>query len=184
MPALPTGEAWNLHWLRAGETMLETSKRKNLCWVMRVSTPGMASWSPWWPHTHTPPQVQLPCAIGGLGRTASAAVHLPELDGSTVQSHCYKQSHSSWEGMRSSIILFSILLCTITVAPSILLSSMLRSFMALPCYPVDDFTRVLWSGLLMTAIHPCLPMPLQCTHSGKFHLGQRSQSGSPWTKYG
>lgn len=44
---------------------------------------------------HTPPQVQLPCAIGGLGRTASGAVHLPELDGSTAQSHCYKQCHSS-----------------------------------------------------------------------------------------
>lgn len=108
----------------------------------------------------TPPQVQLPCAIGGLGRTASGAVHLPELDGSTAQSHCYKQSHSSWEGVRSSIILLSILLYPITVAPSISLSSMLRSFMALPCYPVDDFTRVLWSGLLMTAIHPCLLMPM------------------------
>ena len=68
----------------------------------------------------TPPlPAQPPCAVGGFGRTASGAVQLPELDRSTNQSYLhFKQSHISWEGVRSSITLFSILFYPITVAPS------------------------------------------------------------------
>lgn len=80
----------------------------------------------------TPTRVQLPSAIGGLGKSTTGGVQLPELGGNTVESHCqFKQSHTSW-GVMSPIILFSIHLYPITVAPSVSLSSTFRPFIILP----------------------------------------------------
>lgn len=139
---------------------------------MHVSTPGIASYSPWW-HTHPFHPLASPafCAIGGPGRVTSAAVQLSVVDGSTDQFHCYSKQNRNSRGVRISMISFP-LLCIWS------LQHLLYSVVCwhhLWLYPLT-----LWKFLPKFCGLDYWWQLCRClrSHSGEFHMGQRSESGS------